>query len=73
MVCKETSIAKKIINHFPDENIVLNKTINGRKPDIWFKAFNFTVKVDEGDYEDYGKVDEKEREDMLKRHNFKNF
>ena len=34
MICEETSIAEKIIKLFPKENIVLNKKINNRKPDI---------------------------------------
>ena len=37
MAPEETSIAEKIIKLFPDENIVLNKKVNNRKPDIWFK------------------------------------
>ena len=37
LVREETSIAEKIIKLFPDENIVLNKKVNNRKPDIWFK------------------------------------
>ena len=71
MVRKATSIAEKIIKHFPHENVVLNKKINSRKPDIWFKDLNFIVEVDEGNHEDYDTDDEKEREDMFKRHNFK--
>ena len=34
MVREETSIAEKIIKHFPHEKIVLNKKFNNRKPDI---------------------------------------
>ena len=71
MVCKATSIAEKIIKHFPHENIVLHKKFNSRKPDIWFKDLNFIVEVDKGNHEDYDTDDEKEREDMFKRHNFK--
>ena len=41
MICEETSIAEKIIKLFPKENIVLNKKFNNRKPDIWFKNYNF--------------------------------
>ena len=37
MIREETSIAEKIIKLFPEENIVLNKSFNNRKPDIWFK------------------------------------
>ena len=64
MVREETSIAEKIIKNIPDENIVLNKKFNGRKPNIWFKDFSFTVEVDEGDHEDYDTDDEKEREEQ---------
>ena len=38
MVWEETSIAEKIIKLFPNENIVLNKKFNYRKPDILFKG-----------------------------------
>ena len=72
MVCEETSIVEKIIKHFPDENIVLNKKFNGREPDIWFKDFYFTVEVDEADHENYNTDDEKEREDLYKRQTIKN-
>ena len=47
----ETSIAEKIIKLFPDENIVLNKKFNNRKPDIWFKNHNLIIEVDEGNHE----------------------
>ena len=73
MVCEETSIAENILKLFPDENIVLNKNFNGRKPDIWFKDYDCTVEVDEGNHENYDSDDEKEREDMFKKHNFKIF
>ena len=73
MVCKETSIAEKIINHFPDENIVLSKTINGRKPGIWFKSFNFTVKVDEEDYEGTAHLMKKKEKTCLKAEILKTF
>ena len=71
MVHEETSIAGKIIKHFSHEKIVLNKKLNGRKPDIWFKDLNSFVEFDEGNHEDYDTDHEKEREDMFKRHNFK--
>ena len=71
MVRQETSIAEKIIKLFPYENIVLNKKFKGTKPDIWFKDLHLTVEVNEGDHEDYETDDEKEREGMLKRRNFK--
>ena len=70
MVREETSIAEKIIKLFPNENIVLNKKFNNRKPDIWFKNHNLIIEVDEGNHENYDSDDEKEREDM---HNFKIF
>ena len=73
MVREETSIAKKIIKLFPKENIELNKKFNNRKPDIWFKNYNFIIEVDEGNHENYDSDDEKEREDMFKNHNFKIF
>ena len=73
MVREETSIAEKIIEIFPHENIVLNKKFNNRKPDIWFKNHNLIIEVDEGNHENYDSDDEKEREDMFKNHNFKIF
>ena len=73
MVCEEMSIAEKILKLFPDENIVLNKNFNGRKPDNWFKNHNLIIDVDEGNHENYDSDDEKEREDMFKNHNFKIF
>ena len=48
MVRKEMSIAEKIIKLFPDENIVLNKKFNGRKPDISFKDLHVIAEVDKG-------------------------
>ena len=72
MICEETSISEKI-KLFPHENIVLNKKFNNRKPDIWFKNYNFIIEVDEGNHENYDSDDEKEREDMFKKHNFKIF
>ena len=71
MVREETSIAEKIIKLFPNENIVLNKKFNNRKPDIWFKNYNFIIEVDEGNHENYDSDDEKEREDIFTKHNFK--
>ena len=47
MAWEKTSIAEKIIKLFPRENIVLNKKINNRKPDIWLKTHNLIIKVDE--------------------------
>ena len=73
MVREETSIAEKIIKLFPNENIVLNKKFNNRKPDIWFKNYNLIIEADEGSHESYDLDDEKEREDMFKMHNFKIF
>ena len=73
MVWEETSIAEKLIKLFPDENIVLNKNVNGRKPDIWFKNHNFIIEVDEGNHENYDSDHEKERENAFKNHNFKIF
>ena len=73
MVWEETSIAEKIRKLFPHENIALNKKFNNRKPDIWFKNHNLIIEVDEGNHENYDSDDEKEREDMFKKHNFKIF
>ena len=74
MVREETSITEKIIKLFPHENIVLNKQFNNRKPDIWLKNQNFIIEVDEGNHENYDSHDEKERENIFKKHhNFKIF
>ena len=73
MVREETSIAEKIIKLFPKENIDLNKKFNNRKPDIWFKNYNLIIEDDKGNHENYDLDDEKERENMFKRHNFKIF
>ena len=73
MAHEETSIAEKILELFPDENILLNKNFNGRKPDIWFKDYDCTVEVDAGNHENYDSDDEKEKEGMFKRHNLKTF
>ena len=73
MIREETSIAEKIIKLFPKESIVLNKKFNNRKPDIWFKNYNFIIEVDEGNHGNYDSDDEKERENMFKKHNFKIF
>ena len=73
MIREETSIAEKIIKLFPKENIKLNNKFNNRKPDIWFKDYNIIIEVDEGNHENYDSDDEKEREDMFKKHSFKIF
>ena len=73
MVQEETSIAEKILKLFPKENIALNEKFNNRKTDIWFKDYNIIIEVDEGNHENYDSDDEKEREDMFKKHNFKIF
>ena len=52
---------------------MLNKKFNNRKLDIWFKNNDLTIEVDEGNHENYDSNDEKEREDMYKKHNFKIF
>ena len=72
MAREETSIAEKI-KLFPNENIVLNKKFNNRKPNIWFENHNLIIEVDEGNHESYNSDDEKEREDMFKKYNFKIF
>ena len=73
MICEETSISEKIIKLFHHENIVFNKKFNNRKPDIWFKNYNFIIEVDEGNHENYDSDNEEEREDMFKKYNFKIF
>ena len=73
MVWEDTSIAEKIIKVFLYENIVLNKKFNNRKPDIWVKNHNLIIEVDEGNHENYDPDDEKERQDMFKKSNFKIF
>ena len=73
MVREETSIAEKIIKLFPNENIVLNKKFNNRKPDIWLQNHNLTIEVDEENQGNYDSDDEKKREDMFEKHNFKIF
>ena len=73
MVWEETSIAEKIIKFFPNENIVLNKKFNNRKPDVCFKNHSFTIEVDKGNHENYDSDDKKEREDMFRKHNFEFF
>ena len=64
-------VREEIIKLFPKENIALNKKFNNRKPDIWFKDYNIIIEVDEGNHENYDSDDEKEREDIFKKHNFK--
>ena len=51
MVREETWIGEKIIKLFPNENIVLNKKFNDRKPNIWFKNHDLIIEVDEGNHE----------------------
>ena len=43
------------------------------KPDIWFKANNIIIDVDEGNHENCDSDHEKEREDMFKNHSFNIF
>ena len=50
---------------------MLNKKSNNRKPDIWIK--NLIIEVDERNQENYDTNDEKDREDMFKKHNFQIF
>ena len=52
---------------------MLNKKFNNRKPDIWFKDNNIIIEVNEGNHENYDSDDEKQREDMFKKHNFNFF
>ena len=64
---------KKIIKLFHDKNIVLNKKFIDKKPDVWFIDCNIVVEIDEGNHKSYDSNDEKEREHMFKRHDFKIF
>ena len=76
MVREETTIAEKILKLFPDENVILNKNVNSRKSEIqtiWFTDYDFTIEADEGNHENYDSDNEKEREDMFKKHSFKTF
>ena len=73
MVREEKSIAEKTIKLFPNENIVLNKKLNNTKLDILFKNHNLIIEVDEGNHKNYDSDDEREREDMFKKHNFRMF
>ena len=73
MIREEISISEKIIKFFPQGNIVLNNKFNNKKPDIWLKNYNFIIEVDEGNHENYDSDDEKKRENMFKKHNFKIF
>ena len=73
MVREETSIVEKKIKLFHHEKIAFNKKFNNRKPDIWFTNNNFIIKVNEGNHQNYDSDDEKERENMFKKHNFKIF
>ena len=71
MFHKETSIAEKVIKPFPHENFVFNKKFINIKPVIWFKDHNIIIEVGKRNHENYDSDDEKEREDMFKKHNFK--
>ena len=63
---EEISIAEKIIELFPNKNIVLNKKFNNRKPDIWFKNNNLIIEVDEGNHENYDSIMKKKENTCLK-------
>ena len=52
---------------------MLNKKINDRKSNIWFKDHNIVVEIDEANHENYDSDDEVEREHMFKRHDFEIF
>ena len=52
---------------------MLNKKFNNRKSDIWFKNHNLIIEIDEGNHKNYESDDEKETEDIFKKHNFKIF
>ena len=61
MVREETSIAEKIIKLFPQEDIMLNKKFNNRKPDIWFTNHNFIIEVDKGSHENNDSDEKKKK------------
>ena len=65
----KTSIAEKMVQLFSHENIVLNKKFNNRKPDIWFKTYDFIIEADGENHENCDSDDEKERENIFKKHN----
>ena len=67
-----TKIAEKI-KLFPYEDIVLNKKFNNRKWDFWFTNDNFIIEFDEGNHKNYDSDDEKKRENIFKKYNFKLF
>ena len=76
MIREETSIAEKIIKLFPHEDIVLNKKINNRKPDIWFTNYNIIIwllRLMKETMKIMTQMMKKKREDMLKKNNFKIF
>ena len=52
---------------------MLNKKFNNRKPNIWFINHNLTIEVDGGNHENYDSDDERERDGMFKKHDFKIF
>ena len=52
---------------------MLNKKLNNKKTDIWFKNHNFIIEVDERNHENYDSDYENEREDLFKKHNFEIF
>ena len=55
-----------MIKFFPNENTVLNKKFNNRKPDIWFKNHNLIIEVDEGYHENFDSDGEKKEKACLK-------
>ena len=72
MVREETSIAGKVIKVFPQEDIMLIKNFNNRKPDIWFMNHNFIIEVDKGSHRNNDSDDEKKKKEKtcLKSVNF---
>ena len=66
IVWEEVSIAEKIIKPFPNKNIVLNKIVNNRKPDILFKNHNRTIQIDEGNHEIMTQMTKKKEKTCLK-------
>ena len=55
-----------MIKCFPNENTVLNKKFNNRKPAIWFTNHNLIIEVDEGYHENLDSDGGKKEKTCLK-------
>ena len=67
MIREETSIAEKVIKLFSHEDIVLDKKLNSRRPDIWFTNYNIIIDVDEENHEIMTQMMKKKEKTCLKR------